>query len=105
MVEGGGMKVFRVNDEEKWMHQNEAKYTTAYVEGTLLDNYILECKRGWCAVYERYATPNSSYHEFRFAPFKNQRECDELWAEFMAFEESVHLAWWMNELAREGSAA
>lgn len=95
-----GATVFRVSNEEKWMHQNGAEFTGAYVEGTLLDNYILQCKRGWCAVYERYATPNSSYHEFRFVPYSDQRGCDELWAEFMEFEESVHLAWWMNELAR-----
>lgn len=93
------MKVFLVRDEKKWMHQNGAEFTGAYVEGTLLDNYILQCRRGWCAVYERYATPNNSYHEFRFTPYSDQTECDALWAEFMEFEERLHREWVEREIA------
>ena len=37
---------------EKWMHQNRAEYTGAFVEGTLLDNFVIACKRGFAAVYE-----------------------------------------------------
>ena len=91
---------FKVRNEEKWMHQNRAEYTGAYVEGTLLDSYVLACKRGYAAVYERYVNPNKSEHVYKFAPYSDQRKCDELWAEFMEFEESVHLAWWLNELTR-----
>ena len=32
---------------EKWMHQNRAEYTGAFVEGTLLDNFVIACKRGF----------------------------------------------------------
>ena len=93
------MRRFRVNDEEKWMHQNGAKFTEWYVEGVLLDSYMLECRRGWCAVYERYATPNSSYHEYVFAPYSDEDACNALWSEFVGFYESAELAEWMNGLA------
>lgn len=32
---------------KKWMHQNRADYTGAFVEGTLLDNFVIACKRGF----------------------------------------------------------
>ena len=76
------IKTFRVHDEEKWMHQNGARYTGAFYEGCLLDNYVLDCKRGYVAVYERYVTPNSSEHVFKFAPYKDREACDSLWHEF-----------------------
>ena len=28
---------------EKWMRQNQAEYTGDYVEGCLLDNFVLAC--------------------------------------------------------------
>ncbi len=93
------MRKFTVRNEEKWMHQNKAEYTGAYVEGNLIDNSILACKRGYCAVYERHVNEWTSEHVFKFVPYKDFKGVDELFAEFMDFEESVHLAWWLNELA------
>ena len=49
-------------DIEKWLHQNKAEYTGDYVEGCLLDNFVVMTKRGFAAVYEKYATPNSSVY-------------------------------------------
>ena len=31
----------------KWFHQNEAKYTGDFVEGVLLDNFVIATKRGF----------------------------------------------------------
>lgn len=39
---------------EKWMHQNEAEYTGDFVEGCLLDNFVVATKNGFAAVYEHY---------------------------------------------------
>lgn len=36
---------------EKWMHQNRVEHTGAFVEGCLLDSFVLSCKRGFAAVY------------------------------------------------------
>lgn len=98
------IKVFRVNDLGKWMHQNEAEHTEWAFEGCLLDNFMLKCKRGWCAVYERYATPNSSVHEFHFAAYSDEDAVQALWEKFVERYEEAALAEWMNGLM-EGSAA
>lgn len=36
----------------RWMHQNKALYTGAYVEGVLIDSFVVETKRGVAAIYE-----------------------------------------------------
>ena len=30
----------------RWMHQNKAQHTGAYVEGVLVDSFVVETKRG-----------------------------------------------------------
>lgn len=52
----------------KWMHQNKAEYTGDFVEGCLLDNFVVETRRGFAAIYEQYATPNSSVYRVEFEP-------------------------------------
>lgn len=42
---------------KKWLHQNKAENTGEFVEGSLLDNFVVSCKRGFAAVYERYVNP------------------------------------------------
>ena len=64
------------------MHQNAAEYTGAYFEGSLIDNFILTCKRGYCAVYEKFVNPNMSEHIYKFVPYTDKTNCDKLWAEF-----------------------
>ena len=81
------MKTFLVANEDKWMHQNDAQFTGAFFDGVLLDNYVLDCKRGYVAVYEQYVTPNSSEHVFKFAPYKDRAAVDALWSEFYEREE------------------
>ena len=90
------MRFFKVNDVEKWMHQNKAEHTGAFFEGCLLDNYVLACKRGFCAVYERYVNPNMSEHIYEFAPYKHPRECKELWDDF--YEAAVAHGEWIDEI-------
>lgn len=36
----------------RWMHQNKAQYTGAYVECVLVDSFVVETKRGVAAIYE-----------------------------------------------------
>ena len=45
----------------KWFHQNEAKYTGDFVEGVLLDNFVIATKRGFAAIYEKPLNPNQSW--------------------------------------------
>ena len=55
------MKTFYINscDLEKWIFQNKAVVLDC-LEGCLLDNLLLECKRGYAAIYEHYLNSNSS---------------------------------------------
>jgi hypothetical protein len=52
---------------EKWVHQNNAEYTGDYVEGCLLDNFIMYTRRGYAAFYEHYINEWTSdyYVEFQ----------------------------------------
>ena len=75
----------------KWMHQNGAVYTGNFFPGVLLDNFILDCKRGYAFVYEHYLNPNSSDYLITFFPYKKIKKesvsYDRLWCEFLIKEE------------------
>lgn len=58
----------RPKDLEKWIYQNRAEYTGAFVEGCLLDNFVLACKRGFVAVYEHILNCWSSDYLIEFQP-------------------------------------
>lgn len=68
--EPAGVTSFRISPEnlDMWMHQNEAEYTGAFVEGSLLNNFVLACKRGFAAVYEHYLNCWSSDYLIEFQP-------------------------------------
>lgn len=70
---------------EKWMHQNEAKYTGVFVEGCLLDNFVLVCKRGFAAVYEHYLNCWSSDYLIEFQSGAAQS----VWKNWYKFEEAA----------------
>ena len=53
----------------KWIHQNCAVMIDC-IEGSLLDNYLFECKRGLCFVLESYVNSNMSEYVFHFIPYK-----------------------------------
>lgn len=53
-------------DFPMWMKQNRAAYTGDYFPGVLLDNFILECKHGFAAVYEWVVNEWSSCYRVVF---------------------------------------
>lgn len=61
---------------EKWMHQNKGNYTGMFLECSLLDNFVIETKRGFAFVYEHYVNPNMSDYLVEFIPYKNTKEID-----------------------------
>lgn len=88
------MTVFCIGSTKmnKWLHQNKAQYTGAYCEGCLLDNFMVETKRGVAAIYEHYLNPNSSDYLVKFVPFKGgvqSGELDRLMADWYSFYDAV----------------
>lgn len=79
------VKSFRLGQKEldKWMHQNKAEYTGAFVEGRLLDNFVLACKRGFAAVYEHYLNEWCSDYLIEFQVGAAQ----DVWKKWYGFEE------------------
>lgn len=74
----------------KWMYQNDAEYTGMFIEGCLLDNFVVMTRRGFAAVYEHYVNPNQSNYYIEFQPGAAQdvlRKWYEL--EDAAFEQEV----------------
>ena len=62
------MREFTFNQSglNKWIHQNQAKYTGDFIDGTLLDNFVLCCKRGYAAIYERPLNEWSSCYRVEY---------------------------------------
>lgn len=81
------MTRFRIEskDLEKWIHQNKAEYTGDFVDGRLLDNFVLACKRGIAAVYEHYLNCWTSDYLVEFEPGK----AEEVWRHWYEFEENA----------------
>lgn len=65
---------------EKIIKQNDAEIVD-FFEGCLLDNSLYQAKRGMFALYEQYATSNSSKLLFKFA--RTKEEINDLWNEFI----------------------
>lgn len=80
-----GATSFRISPAnlDMWMHQNEAEHTGAFVEGCLLDNFVLACKRGFAAVYEHYLNCWSSDYLIEFQP----GAAKDVWDRWYKFEE------------------
>lgn len=78
----------------KWMHQNKASYTGMFVEGCLLDSFVLETRRGYAFVYEHYLNANSSDYYVEFVPYKNAHmpEYDKAFADWYVFEKKAESA-------------
>lgn len=70
---------------EKWMHQNRAEHTGSFVEGSLLDNFVLICKRGFAAVYEHYLNSWSSEYLVEFQAGAAQ----DVWRRWYQFEDAA----------------
>ena len=65
---GAPIKEFYLNPTHfnKWAHQNEVSYTGVFIEGCLLDNFVVKTKHGMAAVYEHYVNPNISDYRVEF---------------------------------------
>lgn len=85
-----GIRKYIIRNFDKWCTQNRAIYTGDYVEGVLLDNFIMSTKRGYCAFYESYVNPNMSEYRIEFAPYKDLKAVDELFSRFITFEEKMN---------------
>ena len=53
---------------DKWKHQNNAEYAGDYIEGCLLDNFIMCTPRGYAAFYESYVNEWTSDYYVEFQP-------------------------------------
>lgn len=75
---------FRIEPKNlaKWMHQNRAVYTGAFVDGCLLDNFVVVTKRGFAAIYEEYLNEWSSTYRVEFEPGAAQT----VWSRWYQFE-------------------
>ncbi len=69
---------------EKWMHQNRAQYTGGFIEGCLLDNFVVATKRGFAAIYEHPLNEWSSNYRVEFEPGAAQG----VWRNWYEFEAS-----------------
>ena len=82
---------------EKWIHQNEGIYTGMFVDGCLLDNFVLGCKRGFAIFYESVVNCWTSRYKVVFVPYKtgHRPEYDKAFSDWFAFA---------DEAEREGKA-
>lgn len=83
-------------DFEQWMKQNNAEYTGNYAAGVLLDNFVVSASRGYAFFYEHYLNAWSSDYLVYFIPYKagyqHEKAYDQLWAEWLRFEEEAATA-------------
>ena len=69
------MTEMRIKELDKWIHQNNGEVIDI-AEGSLIDNIIIDCKRGTCFIFEEYKTEwTSAYHAF-FFPEKEYNSAD-----------------------------
>lgn len=76
----------------RWMHQNKAQYTGAYIEGVLLDSFVVETKRGIAAIYEHALNEWTSNYYVEFTDYKSSfenGEANKIWSNWHAFEEKT----------------
>ena len=57
---------------DMFMHQNKGEVIDC-VEGSLLDNLLINTKRGTVALYEHYVNCWTSNYEVKFAPYGTQK--------------------------------
>jgi len=81
-------------DLEKWIYQNDASYTGMFVEGCLLDSFVLECRRGFAFVYEHFLNTWSSNYRVVFIPYRigKRPEFDRAFAEWFEFASKARTA-------------
>jgi len=62
------IKEFYLNPTQfdKWSHQNDIEYTGDFVDGVLLDNFVVFTKHGVAAIYEHYVNCWQSDYRVEF---------------------------------------
>lgn len=60
---------------EKWMYQNKACYTGACIEGTLLDNFVLDTEIGYAAFYESPVNEWTSRYYVEYGINRKNKPC------------------------------
>lgn len=80
---------------EMWMHQNKAEYTGDFVDGVLLDNFVLSTQRGFAFVYEHYLNPNQSDYLVIYAI--GEDNINKMFDDFYEFQDKSE-----TEFANEG---
>lgn len=73
---------------DTWCKQNDGE-TVDGVDGCLLDNFVVACRRGWAFVYEHYLNPWASNYLVKFVPYKDEDGCRAAWDEWETFREEV----------------
>jgi hypothetical protein len=76
------------DDIGRWLHQNHTIPTGDFVEGCLLDNWVVATKRGFAAIYEHYLNPNSSCYRIVWEDSTAQN----MFAQWYKFEEEAENA-------------
>ena len=71
-----------------WMTQNRAAYTGDYFPGVLLDNFVLECKHGFAAVYEHLVSEWSSCYRVVFG--KTESDIKRIFDDFAKAEDAFN---------------
>lgn len=83
------MTTFYINPGKnfsKWEKQNAVEYADS-VDGCLLDNIVINCKRGVAFCYEHFVNSWTSNYLVKFAPYKDEKACFALWDEWDTFVE------------------
>lgn len=77
------MTEFNLNPKyfDMWLHQNNGVYTGDFVDGCLLDNFIVATKRGYAAFYEKACTTWTSCYHVYFEPYPAEHLFEQ-WYEF-----------------------
>lgn len=57
---------------EKWLYQNRACYTGAFIEGVLLDNFVVDTPKGYAAIYEKAVNEWTSKYLVEYAISKEK---------------------------------
>ncbi len=89
---GAIIKEFYLNPAQfnKWAHQNQIEYTEHYVEGVLLDSFVVFTKHGMAAIYEHYRSPWVSDYRVEFqreGKLEEGRDYVALWHNWYKFED------------------
>lgn len=74
---------------EKFIAQNDAVFTGDFVEGCLINNFVLACNRGYAFFYEHATTTWTSDYYVEFVPYNDRENVLKLWDKWHKFEKEM----------------